>query len=122
MPDVEERIAAWELDRETCHEHGGPRSECDDADTDLYPQRHICYRTMQIEAARRRYADLHKERPYHDGSFKVWAKEASPDFPFHYDDGVTQWLATEDLAPWDMYLEREAASPVRPDDWMPEEA
>jgi len=34
--------------------------------------------------------------PFHDGAGN-WSKERSRDFPYHYRDGVTIWVAPEDL-------------------------
>lgn len=50
------------------------------------------------------YDALHKERPYHDGTFSRWAKEFSEMTPFHYSDGVTLWVAPVDLTPDDDFL------------------
>lgn len=59
---------------------------------------------MQLRAAERLYGLLHEKQPYHDGTFKRWAKEPSPEFPFHYLDGVSLWLANEDTNPDDDFL------------------
>ncbi len=42
--------------------------------------------------------------PFHDGSFSRWSKEPSREFPFHYLDGVTIWLAPTDVNPDDDFL------------------
>lgn len=61
---------------------------------------------MSNLAARRKYDDLHQDRPFHDGTFTSWAKEADRDHPFRYDDGVTVWVSSEDLTPDDDFLSR----------------
>jgi hypothetical protein len=59
---------------------------------------------MELAAARRLYELRHKERPYHDGTFKFWAEEPSRNFPYKYDDGVTIWLSPSELNPEDEFL------------------
>jgi hypothetical protein len=59
---------------------------------------------MEQAAADARYDGLHKELPYHDGTFKRWAKERSPQFPYHFRDGVRIWVSDEDLSPHDHFL------------------
>jgi hypothetical protein len=61
------------------------------------------------------YDLLHEKRPYHDGSFSRWAKESSRQFPFHYLDGVTIWLAPVDMNPDDDFLSESVAG-ESPDD------
>ena len=73
---------------------------------------------MEREAASAAYADLHKDAPYHDGSFKSWAKERSRSHPYHYGDGVTFGVADHDLWPGDRFTTDQYASPsgvVSPD-------
>lgn len=60
---------------------------------------------MALAAANGRYDDLHKEQPYHDGTFTFWAKDRSRAFPYHYRDGVSIWVTREDLSPDDDFLE-----------------
>lgn len=63
---------------------------------------------MEQAAADWRYDQLHKERPFHDGTFpddpRAWMKERSKSHPYHYRDGVTLWVAEVDLAPHDHFL------------------
>lgn len=59
---------------------------------------------MALDAARRSYDALHKEKPYHDGSFSVWHKEPGPMTPYHYLDGVRLWVSQADLTPDDDFL------------------
>lgn len=72
-------------------------SECGDDERDWFPQMSVCWPSAQLAAAQALYADLHKDRPYHDGSFKNWAEGRSRAHPFHYADGVSMWLADEDI-------------------------
>ncbi|MDF9716032.1 hypothetical protein [Nocardioides sp. ChNu-99] len=69
-----------------------------------FAQRTICYATREREATEALYAQLHKDAPYHDGTEESWAKDRSPDHPFHYSDGVTIWIADEDVNPDDRFL------------------
>ena len=110
LPEVEDIIADWEIEQERCRFHGGPYGECPDAEKPWYPQMAICYPTMQLDAAKRRYEEIHKALPYHDGSFKRWAEKPSLGFPFHHSDGVTIWMSREDLTPDDDFL-AQAPSP-----------
>lgn len=59
---------------------------------------------MQLRAAERLYGLLHEDAPYHDGSFVRWAKKPSREYPFHYLDGVSIWIAPEDSNPDDDFL------------------
>lgn len=105
---MEDWLADWEIERDTCTFHGGSYSECPDADRDWFPQMSVCYPTMQEKAAQRRWESLHHERPYHDGSFESWSKEPSLSHPFKYDDGVMIWVSKEDLSPADDFLEQKS--------------
>lgn len=110
LPEAEDWIADWEIEAERCKFHGGPYSECPDGEIDWFPQRAICRPTMQLDAARRRYEELHKDKPYHSGDFTRWAEKPSLQFPFHYSDGVTIWMSRDDLTPDDDFL-AQAPSP-----------
>lgn len=71
---------------------------------------------MQLAAANRRYDQLHKEKPFHDGTFRIWMEKPSQLTPFHYRDGVTIWISEEDLtsADDDDFLEqRSGADPFQ---------
>ncbi|WP_436702414.1 hypothetical protein [Nocardioides sp. BYT-33-1] len=59
---------------------------------------------MQQAAVVAMYEDLHKDRPFHDGLFRIWMKERSAMTPFHYAEGVSIWLSREDLTPDDDWL------------------
>lgn len=103
-PDAEYWIALWERERTTCPVHHGPLDECPDEERDWFPQRRVCWPAAQLAAAQRLYEELHKDEPYHDGSFEQWSKTASADFPFHYSDGVSIYLAETDENPEDDFL------------------
>lgn len=62
-------------------------------------------------------AELHKDAPYHDGSFEHWAKEPSIQYPFRWDDGTRFYMARVDEAPWDEWTTDANASPIQPDGW-----
>lgn len=91
-------------------------SECPDDDKDWYPQRRICWPAAQLEVAKRKYAALHEDEPFHDGTFKNWAKEFSWAYPFHYADGISLFMSPIELAPWDDFTEVAQASPDEPQD------
>lgn len=59
---------------------------------------------MQLAGAQALYAALHKDAPFHDGSFANWSADRSRDFPFHFSDGVTIWMSPTELAPDDKFL------------------
>lgn len=59
---------------------------------------------MDQAAAERKWAELHEEMPYHDGSFKSWVKERCDSHPYHYTDGVRVWVADVDYSPDDQFL------------------
>ncbi len=61
---------------------------------------------MQLLYAKRRWEELHEEKPYHDGTFSVWSEKATERTPFHFQDGVTVWLSQHDLTPDDNFLEQ----------------
>lgn len=60
-----------------------------------HPRRATCHRSADQAAARRLFDEAYKEKPYHDGTREVWAKESSGETPYHYADGVTVWVSTE---------------------------
>ena len=59
---------------------------------------------MEREAAERAYDELHKAKPFHDGIFKNWSPEWTPETQYHYRDGVTIWVSQHDLTPDDDFL------------------
>lgn len=50
------------------------------------------------------YDEIHKDLPYHDGSFKKWAKTRSDSTPYHYRDGVSISVHREDFSPDNDFL------------------
>lgn len=72
---------------------------------DWFPQRTVCYATMAQAWAEHRYNEMHKDAPFHDGTFTEWGSERTRRTPFHFrDDGVTLWMASVDLSPDDDFL------------------
>lgn len=69
-----------------------------------YPQRRICYPTMARAAADHQYDALHEKAPFHNGTFTEWGAKWSKKTPYHYRDGVTLWVAADDLTPHDHFL------------------
>lgn len=67
---------------------------------------------MARESANAAYEALHKDRPWHNGSFRSWATERSDSHPFYYTHGVTIGVADFDAAPWDLFTTEANASPV----------
>ena len=59
---------------------------------------------MQLAAVNAMYDELHRERPFHDGTFRFWQEKRTPLTPFHYRDGVSIWLSRDDLTPDDDFL------------------
>lgn len=59
---------------------------------------------MNEAAARHRYEELHRERPFHDGSFSRWSKERTESTPFHFQDGVEVYVSLTDDNPDDDFL------------------
>jgi hypothetical protein len=59
---------------------------------------------MVLRWAEARYDALHKDLPFHDGTFTSWGKERTNRTPFHYRDGVRIWVSKFDLTPDDNFL------------------
>lgn len=95
-----------------CKNCGRSRSECSDHERPFYPFRTVCYATMEREAAGAMYGELHKEEPYHDGSFASWAKERSSSHPYHFGEGVSIGVADVDLSPDDKFTTEVDARPA----------
>ena len=70
---------------------------------------------MQLEAAKRRFAALHEVRPYHDGTMTVWMEKPSRMTPFHYADGVSIFLAPEELGLGGDFLKWDESVAEQPD-------
>lgn len=94
----------WELRRGKHDACGHQYGECSDPERTFYPQRFVCYATMEKQAALARYAELHQDLPYHDGTFSHWAKERSSLTPYRFDDGVNIGVALVDYQPDDDFL------------------
>ena len=58
---------------------------------------------MENEAANWRYDELYGGK-FHDGTFKNWSEKRSASHPYSHRDGVTIWVAPEDLDPDDKFL------------------
>lgn len=89
------------------HSCGHSRDVCGDPSKPWYPQRTVCYPTMEREAAAARYARLHSAdsgQVWHDGTFSHWTKEPTEATPYKYDMGVTVWVAQKDYSPDDDFL------------------
>lgn len=82
-------------------------------------QRDLCWPAAQLAAAQRLYDLLHRDAPFHDGTFTRWAKSPSTTYPFHYSDGVNLRLTETDERPGDDFLTNVRAQPYRPGDQQP---
>lgn len=87
-----------------CRDCGRPLDECSDPERDWYPQRTICYATREREAATALYAEIHQERPFHDGTETLWASQRSRATPYHFSEGVRIYVADVDVNPDDQFL------------------
>ena len=94
-------LHALEAERHDC---GHPHSVCSDPDKDWFPQRTVCYPTMERMAAVARYERLHEDLPYHDGTFSSWRKKPDDEHPYHFQWGVSVWVAEKDWSPDDDFL------------------
>ena len=54
--------------------------------------------------ADRAYGEKHKDKPFHNGREKGWAKSHSVKTPFHFRDGVRVWVSQHDLTPDDAFI------------------
>lgn len=121
LPDGERDL--WVADdvarSSRCPKCDRPLWECSDQERVRFPQRAVCFESMEREAADRAYAELHEARPFHDGSFMSWSAERTRSHPYHFRDGVTVYVADEDAAPWDEFTTRESVSPLPPGDGGP---
>ncbi|MEQ7847717.1 hypothetical protein [Nocardioides kribbensis] len=97
-------IADWELDRAACAQCGGDPETCGDSTQSWFPQRSVCFTTMERAAAHARYQALHEELPFHDGTFTNWAEGRSALHPYRFDEGVNVWVAPVDMTPGDKFL------------------
>lgn len=74
---------------------------------------------MQLRAAERIYGLLHEDAPFHDGTFTNWASKPSREFPFHFNDGVSIWLSTQDDRPDDLFLGKTQSESFESDNDLP---
>lgn len=107
-------VGRWERKQATCSDCGRPLDECSDPERVHYPFRSVCYVSMNLEAAGAAYDALHKDQPWHDGTFKSWREERSASHPYHYTHGVKFGIADHDMAPWDAFTTDVNASPEKP--------
>lgn len=74
----------------------------------FYPQRLVCRRTMAARGAANLYQQMHKDRPFHDGTFpkdpRAWSDTVSRVTPYHFMDGVSFYAAERDVMPDDDFL------------------
>lgn len=96
--DREAAYAVWQDDLERCPECGLPRSVCSDPEVDWYPQRSFCYATAARVNARRRW-DKRVEGMEPDSHGRLEG------------DGMTIWVARDDLSPNDDFLADRPAQP-----------
>lgn len=79
---------------------------------------------MWREAAQAKYARLHEKAAYHDGTFpedlRAWSEHPSSRTPFHFNHGVTIWVAGEELGLGGEFLG--ASEQAERDDDEPEDA
>lgn len=76
---------------------------------------------MEREAADAKWQALHKDRPWHNGSFTSWAPHRSDEHPYHLSHGVVIGVAETDLRPDDAFLtDEDCGPPVRPTSTEPE--
>ena len=105
------REARWAERQARCPHCGRDRAECSDPEKVWYPQREVCYATMESEAAKAKWAALHEARPWHDGQWRTWAEKRSDSHPYHRDHGLTIGVHDTDLRPDDKFLTHESWGP-----------
>lgn len=72
---------------------------------------------MEQASAEATYEHLHKETPWHDGTFTSWAKEWSRSHPVPLAGRyIKVGVADHDLTPWDKFTTEVEASPLPPDE------
>ncbi len=101
-------LAADQLRQEACPTCGSDIAECGHPAAEFYAQRLVCRRTMAAKAAANLYQQMHKDRPFHDGTFPKdphgWSESASRATPYHFMDGVSFYATPRDLSPDDDFL------------------
>lgn len=86
----EEREAQYAFDELVCPRCGNLRSVCSDASRAWYPQRTMCYAEASVSVVRRRLVERYKKN--------------EPGAAFHPLDGMSVWVAQEDLNPDDDFI------------------
>lgn len=116
LPTLERdlRVADWEKRHDTHEACGFPYSVCGDPRAVFYPYMRVDYAEMEREAARAKFAALHENEPYHDGTFMSWSKDRSRSHPYHLSEGTHIDVALTDVAPWHKFLTERNASPLPP--------
>ena len=106
-----------DLERTRCS-CGHPVEVCSDPDRDWFPQRNICYATRERAAAAALWAQMHAERPYHDGTESLFSEKRTRATPYRYDEGVTLFVSEVDLNPDDQFLtpSLQGVDDVQPDE------
>lgn len=88
---------------------------CSDPEGIFYPQRDVCYASMEREAANAKWARMHEDRPWHNGSWTSWESKPSAGHPYHRDHGLVIGVAVTDLRPDDTFLsEVNCGPPIKP--------
>lgn len=57
------------------------------------------------------FHELHKDKPWHDGTYTIRMAEFSLLTPFHYTDGVSIGLGVDDFDPDDKFTTDPSAKP-----------
>lgn len=122
-PEQELHLADWQLARDKCSECGGDRALCSDLHRPFYPQVDFCGAEQERMAAERRLDEIHADAAFHDGTRTHWSKEATPETPYHYRDGVKVWVSEHNLNPGNTWFDPPAAPDGEPvgDDEAPDE-
>ncbi|MCW2496398.1 hypothetical protein [Jatrophihabitans sp.] len=58
---------------------------------------------MEREAAVSKYQELHKDAPFHDGTFANWSSSRHAETPYHFTDGVSIVVSESDSQPDDKF-------------------
>lgn len=56
----------------------------------------MCHATRARESAQARFAELHKDRPWHDGTFTRWDEKQTRATPYHHSHGTSIWVSDTD--------------------------
>lgn len=87
---------------------------CSDPQQVWYPQRSVCFASMEQAAAEAAYADQHSEKSghaFHDGTFIKWGPKWTWDTPYPAGAGVKVYVAPVDEDPGDDFTQRHDAQP-----------